>query len=348
MSDTSSRRLDQPAIGIPLAAGDAMTEPPFVSIVMPARNEEAHIGKALASIAAVDYPRSRIEVIVVDNGSSDATARIAQAHGARVLSSSARTVGQVRNAGAAIATGDIIAFVDADCIVPADWLRAGTAALASQGIGAVGNDRCRAPADAGWIERAWAGAPPAQAVTVPALATSSFIVRRELFERLGGFDMRLGAGEDDDLSARIRRAGYTLLALPACTVSHLDYPNTLFRVMTRQLWHGRSQLQTSRGIFDRLLILTHLFAVCMGAGVAAVAIFPRAGVSLLLTTVGFALIAAWARSGKAPRKSVASITGLALVMWFFLLGRSFGLALNYVDILSNFLTSTRPVRNGKP
>lgn len=303
----------------------------MVSIVIPARNEETHIGKALTSIAALDYPRERIEVIVVDNGSTDRTARIAHAHGVHVLHSDARTVGQVRNAGVSQATGEIIAFVDADCMVPASWLRAGVAALASPDIGAVGNERCLAPADAGWVEKIWAGVSATRALPVSALATSSFIIRRELFEQLGGFNTRLSAGEDDDLSARIRRAGYTLLALPECTVTHLDYPHTLRQMLMRQLWHGRSQLQTARGYTDRLLILTHVFAFCALGGAISFIVSPQAGMSLLTLTLVLAMGAAWVKR-RMTSGTMPDLLRLSVVFWFFLLGRTLGLLGNYKDL----------------
>jgi glycosyltransferase involved in cell wall biosynthesis len=85
-----------------------------VSIILPARNEERSIERALDALNALAYPRERYEVIVVDNGSTDATTRIARSRGVQVLQHPEGRVGAVRNAGAAGATGSILAFLDAD------------------------------------------------------------------------------------------------------------------------------------------------------------------------------------------------------------------------------------------
>lgn len=91
-----------------------------ISVVIPALNEEREIGECLKSLACQTY--SEFEVIVVDNGSTDATASIARAHGAQVIHEPQRGVSRTRQAGFTAAQADIIASTDADTVVPSDWL----------------------------------------------------------------------------------------------------------------------------------------------------------------------------------------------------------------------------------
>jgi glycosyltransferase involved in cell wall biosynthesis len=95
-----------------------------VSIVIPARNEAATLPRTLAALQSQAAPGVEIEVIVVDDGSSDDTAAVARSAGAQVvpLSGPRGNPGAARNKGAAAATGDPIVFLDADCVPAAGWL----------------------------------------------------------------------------------------------------------------------------------------------------------------------------------------------------------------------------------
>jgi glycosyltransferase involved in cell wall biosynthesis len=124
--------------------------PPLrISVVVPARDEEDRLPRCLASLAA--QTRLPDEVVVVDNASSDATARLAAAAGARVLHEAERGIWPAAAAGYDAATGDVIARVDADTVLPPDWLARVEALLADDpGCAAVtGPGRFRlGPADA--------------------------------------------------------------------------------------------------------------------------------------------------------------------------------------------------------
>src|SRR3989304_3915286 len=95
-----------------------------VSFIVPALNEEAFIGACLESIQAQQLPPGvdDLEILVVDNLSSDRTAAIAERGGARVLHIPPKTVSASRNYGAAAASGELLAFVDADCQLHRTWL----------------------------------------------------------------------------------------------------------------------------------------------------------------------------------------------------------------------------------
>ena len=95
----------------------------LLSVIVPAFNEELYLPRSLSSLqrAAADC-ECGVELIVVDNASTDRTAETARVSGARVVCEPVRNVARVRNAGAAAAHGEVLVFVDADTIVPHEFL----------------------------------------------------------------------------------------------------------------------------------------------------------------------------------------------------------------------------------
>lgn len=91
-----------------------------ISVLIPAYNEEKYLPRTLESLKKLD--RKPDEVIVVDGGSTDTTAAVARKHGAKVITVAHRGIGFARDKGLLAATGDIVAFTDADTVVPHDWL----------------------------------------------------------------------------------------------------------------------------------------------------------------------------------------------------------------------------------
>lgn len=94
-----------------------------ISIVIPAYNEEEYLGETLDALAQQTLRRDAFEIIVVDNASSDQTSTIAYSHGAdKIIHESRKGTNRARQTGLRHACGEIIAFLDADCIAPSDWL----------------------------------------------------------------------------------------------------------------------------------------------------------------------------------------------------------------------------------
>lgn len=108
----------------------------MVSFIIPAHNEAAWIGRTLRAIrTAAESVAVPYEMIVVDDASTDQTARLAKEQGACVIQVSHRQIAATRNAGARIATGEVLFFVDADTLVNAEALRAGLDALRGGAVG---------------------------------------------------------------------------------------------------------------------------------------------------------------------------------------------------------------------
>ncbi len=233
---------------------------PFVSIIIPMLNAESTIDKCLQSIQVLDYPQEKFEVILIDNGSSDASKSIGERYGVTVLDDPYDRVGGLRNFGARHARGDVFAFTDSDCILPNGWLRKSVQLLSEKDrIGAVGGG-CLVPRKATWVEKAWAPSSiPSGTHLTNSLPACNFILIRELFEELGGFREDLIASEDDELSFRIRKMGLGLLACGELFVIHLGYPKTLWFVTKRQIWHGKAAVEASTAALSRIFFMTIVF-----------------------------------------------------------------------------------------
>jgi glycosyltransferase involved in cell wall biosynthesis len=183
-----------------------------VSVVIPARNAEAMIGRTVAAVLGQELDGA-FEVVVVDDGSTDATAENARAAGARVISASGargdvRAVGpaDARNAGVAASSAPLIAFTDADCVPARGWLRAGVEALAYADL-VQGRVEPEPGVPVGPFDHV---------ITVREetglYETANLFVRREWFDRVGGFrafiDPSQGHfGEDLVFGWEVRRAG---------------------------------------------------------------------------------------------------------------------------------------------
>jgi glycosyltransferase involved in cell wall biosynthesis len=181
------------------------------SIIVPAYNEAAYLGRALDSLLHQDY-NGRYEVIVVDNNSTDGTAAIAAQYGVPVVKESQQGVCAARQRGVDCANGEIIISTDADTTQPPEWLRTIDARFTeSDNVVAVAGP-CRYQ-DPSW----WAKAYPVLLFGLVAkvyaltgfvfyVSATNIAVRRTAFP---GYDLRLTQGGDElDLVRRLRRRGH--------------------------------------------------------------------------------------------------------------------------------------------
>ena len=178
----------------------------MISIVVPAYNEEALIAATLDYLdVATGAVGELCEIIVVDDGSTDRTAEIAAAHGARVVSVNVRQIGAARNAGARVATGELLVFVDADTLVPPEVLRGAVAAFRAGAVGG-GSGARQDSNDPPWGPAVFAFA--AWLMRTAGWAAGCFMfVRTDVFRRVGGFDERYFASEEIHLSRAVKKHG---------------------------------------------------------------------------------------------------------------------------------------------
>ena len=214
-------------------------DPAAVSIIIPAHNEEALLGATLDALqAAAAGLGEPCEIVVVDDSSTDRTAAIARAGGARVVRADVHQIAAARNAGARAAAGGLLVFVDADTLVPARILRAAVETLRAGAVGG-GASAVFEPEAPRWAHRAIAIA--AWIMRIARWAPGCFIfARRDAFERAGGFDERYFASEEIHLSRALKRFGRFVILNDSVMTSarkaeHYSMSHSLW-LMVRMLW----------------------------------------------------------------------------------------------------------------
>lgn len=210
------------------------TEKPFVSVIIPARNEAGFIGRALGSILAGDYPAARMEVIVADGMSTDATRQQIAGHAARdgrvrMIDNPERITPAGLNRAIDAARGEIIARIDAHAAVASDYLSRCVDYLESTGADNVGGAMRTLPQSSGPFSRAIVAALThrfgvgnsyfriTSAETLEARWVDTVFGgcwRREVFERVGKFNPRLKRSQDMEFSLRLKAAGGKTLLAP--------------------------------------------------------------------------------------------------------------------------------------
>jgi glycosyltransferase involved in cell wall biosynthesis len=230
------------ALEIETPASEGLMSETQVSIIIPAFNEARVIGKCLDSLTRLDFPPDHFQVILVDNGSADATVQIAKSFADRlnltVLQKHGVKISALRNLGANAASGAILAFLDADCLPPPSWLTDILALAPKDRTGVVGAHYLL-PEESTWVGRIWhvyQEAPKAGDVShVPA---GDLVMRREDFLRVRGFDESIQTNEDYELCDRVRKAGMPVRAFPHLGVVHLGTAQSLKIFYRKQCWHG--------------------------------------------------------------------------------------------------------------
>lgn len=293
---------------------------PDLSFIIPALNEACNISRTLESIRqqAVAYSH---QVIVVDNGSIDATVPLAREAGATVLLQPAGTIAAVRNAGAGHAQGRVLIFLDADVSLTDAWRQNLPACLSALDGAApvVTGSHCSPPDHCGWIERHWFGETAVEQ-NVSHLGTGHMLLRRDIFLRLGGFNEDMETGEDYEFCQRARAAGAQILNNPQLRVIHHDFPRSLRQFIRREAWHGRGDLRSPSGFLQSKVALgatVFLIAhVLLFVGVLARPIAALAGLLLLLLLLA---ASTWKKYRHAPWRSRLINGGL---FYAYYLGRS--------------------------
>jgi cellulose synthase/poly-beta-1,6-N-acetylglucosamine synthase-like glycosyltransferase len=229
---------------------------PPVSVVVPARDAERTLASCLDSLLALRYPRERLELIVVDNGSCDRTPALVaeRAPALRLVREPIRNRARARNAGIRASDGGVVAFTDADCVVHEAWLKRLVGELDDRDVGVAGGPILPF-APCGTVERYGARIRDQrrniEVFHPPYVDTANCAVRRDTLERLGGFDPRFTRSQDVDLSYRAVALGYRLAFAPGAVVCHRNR-STLPALAWEGALHGYSSVQL-RKVHDSFL-----------------------------------------------------------------------------------------------
>ena len=241
-----------------------MSGQPSVSVILPTSNRAESLARTLKSLSQVSYPAERMEVVVIDDGSTDNTPGVVEAAGPifgegrlrydRIAKSN---ICHAKNRGLELARNEMLVFTDDDCTFDPDWLKNLVQPFENAALGAVGGPD-RAPPDsaplAGAVDYAFTGLLGSGGVrrggTGKRVAQfyprgCNMAVRRSALDLAGKFDERLYNGEEIDLDYRISEAGFTLAYQPSCPVWH--HRRSSFAGLARQVFH--------RGVTRRMLFL---------------------------------------------------------------------------------------------
>lgn len=222
---------------------------PSVSVVVCTHNGQRTLDECLARLSSLSYPD--YEVIVVNDGSSEACAAIARLHGVTLVETEHRGLGHARNKGIEAARGEIVAFLDDDAYPDSDWLHYVAAQLRANGHAGIGGPNIP-PEDDGFVAECVAAAPGGpihvlvsdrEAEHVPGC---NMAFRRDVLEEVGCFDERFeAAGDDVDLCWRLQKAGRTLGFSAGAVVMHRRR-DSIRRYLRQQYGYGKAEALLER------------------------------------------------------------------------------------------------------
>jgi glycosyltransferase AglI len=180
---------------------------PFASIIIPVYNSQNSIGECIESLLAQDYPKSKYEIIVVNNRSTDNTAKIVKGYPVQyVFEGINQSSYAARNTGVTHALGEALVFFDADQIAPANWLKNLLRKWDQEDYGAFCGQEVNILPEFPLLER-YLQLPDKEHVqnNFVVLSTSCAACRRTPFEKLCGFDHSLVSGGDRDFGFRLQK-----------------------------------------------------------------------------------------------------------------------------------------------
>jgi mycofactocin system glycosyltransferase len=238
-----------------------LTEYPVVSIIIPVRNRPEEIAACLQSLSRLDYPAEKREIIVVDDASDDRTPDVVSTFPVDlILLKERRQVSFCRNLAAKRAKGEILAFLDSDCVADPLWLRELVPAFRDPSNGAVGGmvdsysnekgldryEKVKSSLNMGsWPKSSREGD---QFFYLP---SCNLLVRRVLFLELGGFREDMVIGEDVDFSWRLQDQGNHVEYRPVGKVYH-KHRNKMRHFCARRFDYGTSEPFLQRSYAKRV------------------------------------------------------------------------------------------------
>jgi mycofactocin system glycosyltransferase len=223
---------------------------PSVTIVIPSKDRREALRECLQSVFSQDYPSDKIEITVFDDGSRDGTSGLTELRACRFYTNQeSRGQSYCRNFAAKEAKGDILAFLDSDCVANRTWLKDLVQCFQWKKIGAVGGyvDGYSARSGLDRYDRVFSslnlgryfqlGKDDDSSFYIP---TCNMLIRKDVFLEMGGLRESLHLGEDVDLCWRMRKTGRYALYVPSGDVKH-KHRNRLGAMLRRRFDYGTSE-----------------------------------------------------------------------------------------------------------
>ena len=267
---------------------------PLISVVIPVRNEEHHIGAVLDRLLEQNYPRDRMEIIVADGNSTDRTAEVVKGYAASNVTcvlNPAQLSSAGRNVGIRKSRGDIIMFIDGHCEIPSRTLLMDTVEiLARAGADCLARPQPLTVSKSSVTQKAIAAARASvlghgtdstifnTTYEGPVDPTSSGAVYlREVFGRIGFYNEAFDACEDVEFNHRIKRAGMKCWISPKLTVNY--HPrNTLGQLFRQMMRYGIGRARLSKlhpDAFTIAQLIPAIFVVAVPFGAFLSLLLPQ-------------------------------------------------------------------------
>jgi len=200
---------------------------PTVTIIIPTKNNEQTIDSCIKSIMSMDYPREKLELIVVDAFSKDRTLHICARYPVKVLRKNCNAPAAY-NIALRDVSSEIIGFIDGDAKVTKDWLRNLVQHLNDLNVAGAGgmimtwNCDNLIPRFIGYdITNRYEKMPK----SITRIATTNLILKKKVIDEVGRFDEALATGYDADIGYKIVKKGYKIIFEPKAVVYHFHRPN---------------------------------------------------------------------------------------------------------------------------
>lgn len=219
-----------------------------ISVIIPAYNEECFIGDTIDALN-LNLKNFNHEVIVVDNGSTDATRQISREKGASVILKEKGTIASLRNEGVAHASGKLLIFIDADVTVTPEWgrhLQKNYKRYVSEKL--ISGSRCLPVNEEYWLNKYWFALMPNKNAAY--INSGHLICAKQLFKEINGFSEHLVTAEDYDFCIKAKRNGASISPDSNLKVFHYGYPKSAREFIARERWHGRQDYLTLKSAIE--------------------------------------------------------------------------------------------------
>ncbi len=197
---------------------------PFVSVIAPAYNAESDIRHLVESLLNVDYPKDRLEITIVDNGSTDNTVKILREYPVQILEEKEiRSSYAARNRAVVKAKGEVLAFTDSDCRVTPSWIKQGVRALESFDL-AAGKIEFYYSSERGTAAELFDSMQHMQNDDLvnkfSGAATANLFVKAPVFTGVGLFREDVRSGGDMLWTTKATSSGFKIVYTPDAIVTH--------------------------------------------------------------------------------------------------------------------------------
>ncbi len=250
---------------------------PFISIIIPARNAQATLKKCIDSILNLNY--RDYEILIINDGSTDETGKILLGyHGIKIVTTAGIGPSRVRNMAVEFARGEFIAFTDADCIVPKDWLERLLEGFDYSPEAVSCGGRQELPDDASAFQKKvfllmnkigfvsdYMRRGENRIIEVPHNASCCVMYKKDIFLKAGGFLEDLWPGEDVELDYKLKNSGYKLVFNPKALVFHyrVDNPANFLKMMARYGWAQGVLVRRHKKIFRTIQFVPFVSALLL-------------------------------------------------------------------------------------